>query len=121
MIHGPAATAEAIRASELLFGGGLDGISERTFQDIVDEVPTKPLDISKLAGTGSPLLELLVQSGLCSSKGQARKDAEGGGIYLNNVRVTDPARNVTEGDLLFEKFVLLRKGKRNYAVLRKDG
>lgn len=118
LIHGPDATAEAVRASELLFGGGLEGISERTFKDIVDEVPTRELDPARLSGTGAPLLELLVHAGLCSSKGQARKDAEGGGIYVNNIRVADANRTVSTQDLLFGKFILLRKGKRNYAVLR---
>ena len=62
-------------------------------------------------------MELLVQSGLCTSKGQARKDIEGGGIYLNNVREGNFQRAVTTGDLLFGKHLLLRKGKRNYVVL----
>ena len=43
--------------------------------------------------------------------------AYAGGVYLNNVRVTDIARGVTTNDLLFGKHVLLRKGKRTYAVL----
>ena len=44
LVHGPGATAEAIRASEILFGGGLDGISEGTFNEIVGEVPTKEME-----------------------------------------------------------------------------
>ena len=51
------------------------------------------------------------------SKGQARKDVEGGGIYVNNVRETNPQRALTTADLLFGKHVLLRKGKKNYTVL----
>jgi tyrosyl-tRNA synthetase len=117
LIHGPQATAEAIRASEILFGGELSGISEATFNDIVGEVPTKPIERAKLEGPGSPLVELLALSTLCPSKGQARKDLEGGGIYLNNTRQTNPQRAVTTSDLLFGKYLLLRKGKRNYAVL----
>ena len=57
-------------------------------------------------------------AGLAPSKGQARKDIEAGGIYLNNVRVTEVARAATTADLLFGKFLLLRKGKRTYALLR---
>src|SRR6185369_3545019 len=94
LIHGPQATAEAIRASEILFGGELTGISEATFNDIVGEVPTKPIERAKLDGAGSPLVELLALSGLCPSKGQARKDLEGGGIYINNVRESNPQRSV---------------------------
>ena len=117
LIHGESATAEAIRASEILFGGELEGISEATFKDIVGEVPSKEVERQKLEDVGTPLLELLVHAGLCPSKGQARKDLEGGGIYLNNVRETAPSRTVTIKDLLFDRHLLLRKGKRNYVVL----
>jgi tyrosyl-tRNA synthetase len=54
---------------------------------------------------------------LCPSKGQARKDVEGGGVYLNNVRESNFQRAITCADLLFGKHLLLRKGKRNYSVL----
>jgi tyrosyl-tRNA synthetase len=117
LVHGPEATAEAMRASEILFGGDLAGISETTFNEIVGEVPTKDIGKAELDGTGKPLVELMVQGGLCSSKGQARKDIEGGGAYINNVREANTQRAVTAIDLLFDKHLLLRKGKRNYLVL----
>ena len=117
LVHGPEATAEAQRASEILFGGELAGVSESTFNEIVGEVPTRDLERSQLDGTGKPLVELLVHSGLSTSKGQARKDIEGGGVYLNNQREASALRAVTALDLLFGKHLLLRKGKRNYVVL----
>jgi tyrosyl-tRNA synthetase len=117
LIHGPSATGEAVRASEILFGGELKGVSESTFNEIVGEVPTKEIERSKLDGTGLPLMELLVHSGLSSSKGQARNDIEGGGVNLNNVRESSFQRVVTTNDLLFGKYVLLRKGKKNYVVV----
>jgi tyrosyl-tRNA synthetase len=117
LVHGEAATKEATRASEILFGGELDGISESTFNEIVGEVPTKEVTKTQLDGFGLPLLELLVHSGLCPSKGQARKDLEGGGIYVNNVREANLQRAVSGSDLLFGKHLLLRKGKRNYVVV----
>jgi tyrosyl-tRNA synthetase len=117
LIHGENATAEAMRASEILFGGELKGVAESTFNEIVGEVPTKEIEKSKLGGAGLPLAELLVQSGLCSSKGQARKDIEGGGVNVNNVREPNVQRAVTSNDLLFGKHILLRKGKKNYVVV----
>jgi tyrosyl-tRNA synthetase len=117
LVHGADAFAAAIKASDLLFGGSLDGITEATFQDVVGEVPTKSVAENRLTGGGSPLTELLFDAGLCPSKGQARKDIEGGGIYLNNVRAAEVTRAVTTNDLLFGKYLLLRKGKRTYAVL----
>jgi tyrosyl-tRNA synthetase len=118
LVHGASSCADAIRASEIMFGGGLEGVSESTFKDVVGEVPTAGLGKERLEGAGSPLTDLLVHAGLCPSKGQARKDIEGGGIYLNNVRVAETTRSASLADLLFGKYLLLRKGKRNYAVLK---
>jgi len=117
LIHGAGATTEAIRASEILFGGELKDVSESTFNEIVGEAPTKELELVKLEGAGVPLAELLVHSGLCPSKGQARKDIEGGGVNINNVREASVTRAVTTADLLFGKHILLRKGKKNYVVV----
>ena len=117
LVHGESARDDAIRASEILFGGGLDGVSESVFRDVVDEVPTKDLDKAKVDGAGFPLVEALVHAALSPSKGQARKDIEGGGTYVNNVRVAEVTRALTPNDLLFGRYILLRKGKRTYAVL----
>ena len=117
LVHGPEATAEAIRASDILFGGELSGVSETTFNEIVGEVPTTKITSAALGGTGLPLVEALVQSGLSSSKGQARKDIEGGGVYVNNQREPSAQRLLSVKDLLFSRHLLLRKGKRNYVVL----
>ncbi len=84
-----------MRASEILFGGDLAGISETTFNEIVGEVPTKEIGKAELDGAGKPLVELLVHGGLCPSKGQARKDIEGGGVYVNNIREASFQRTVT--------------------------
>ena len=120
LVHGKTACDDAIRASEIMFGGGLDGITEQLFGDVAGEIPTKPLEKAKVEGAGTPLIDLLVQSGLCPSRGQARKDIEGGGIYVNNLRVNEASRSVALGDLLFGKYLLLRKGKRSYTLLRID-
>jgi tyrosyl-tRNA synthetase len=118
LVHGDSACSDAQRASEIMFGGGLDGITEALFRDVVGEIPTKDLPKSRFEGAGTAIGELLVLSGLSQSKGQARKDIEGGGIYLNNQRVADSARAAALNDLLFGKYLLLRKGKRTYAVVR---
>jgi tyrosyl-tRNA synthetase len=117
LVHGKTATSEAVRASEILFGGELEGIAESTFNEIVGEVPTREMDRSRLEGAGTPLVEVLATSGLSPSKGQARKDIEGGGVYVNNIRQSNLQRAVTTNDLLFGKHLLLRKGKRNYTVI----
>ncbi|MBI5690238.1 MAG: tyrosine--tRNA ligase [Verrucomicrobia bacterium] len=118
LVHGPDRLAGALKASEALFGGSLDGLSAEDFQDVIAEAPCKPVSRTLLAGPGAPLIDALVLSGLCPSKGQARKDVEGGGIYVNNVRAADITRTISEADVLFGQYVLLRKGKRTYTVLK---
>ena len=117
LVHGAAACQDAIRASEIMFGGGLEGISEALFNDVVGEIPTKDLERAKIEGAGIALTDLLVHAGLAPSKGQARKDIEGGGVYVNNQREAGIQRSVTSADLLFGQHILLRKGKRTYAVV----
>ncbi len=117
LVHGAEALDAVQRASEIMFGGKIDDISQELFRDIVDELPKRKLDRTSLDNLGAPVTDLLVHSGLCPSKGQARKDIQGGGIYLNNVRIADVNRLVTASDLLFSQYFMLRKGKRTYAVL----
>lgn len=116
LVHGADAFGAALKASEILFGGSLEGASEAVFNDVVGEVPTRAIERTKLGGAGAGIADLVVHAGLAPSKGQARKDLDAGGIYLNNVRV-DHTRAVTASDLLFGRHLLLRKGKRSYAVL----
>ncbi len=117
LTHGEEATSEAQKASKILFGGELEGINESTFNEIVGEVPTVEIENTEFEGEGMPILELFVASGLCQSNGQARKDLQGGGLNLNNQRQSDPKLKITTNSLLFDKHLLLRKGKRNYTVL----
>jgi tyrosyl-tRNA synthetase len=118
LVHGKSACDDAVRASEIMFGGQLEGISEELFNDVVGEVPTKEIERARLLEPGTPLTDLLVHAALSPSKGQARKDIEGGGIYLNNLREAGIHKAVTNADLLFNRYLLLRKGKRTYTVLR---
>jgi tyrosyl-tRNA synthetase len=116
LVHGEAVCADVIRASEVMFGGGLEGLSEALFRDVADELPSKPIETARIQ-TGLSLTDALVHAGLCPSKGQARKDIEGGGIYVNNQRIAEAARTLTPADILFGRHILLRKGKRTYALL----
>jgi tyrosyl-tRNA synthetase len=118
LVHGKDALDGAVRASEILFGGPLDGVTDTTFRDVVGEVPTTTVAASQLAGDGLPVASALVAAGLSASKSQARRDIEAGGVYLNNVRITEVSRSAALNDLLFGQFLLLRKGRRSYAVIQ---
>ena len=121
LVHGESATADAVRASEILFGGSLEGITEAQFDEVIAEIPNSTQARGIIGQPGGALVEILIAAGLSPSKGQARKDIEAGGVYVNNVRATDAKLVLGTEHLLFGKFVLLRKGKRNYALARFEG
>jgi len=118
IVHGSSAASDAIRASEILFGGSLEGITEAQFGEVISEVPSVTLSRSVLGKAGGGIIDVLIAAGLSPSKGQARKDIEASGIYLNNIRETYINHIIDESHLLFGKYLLLRKGKRNYALVR---
>jgi len=117
LVHGEKATTEAIHASEILFGGGLDGITEATFCEIAREVPTCEFATDRFFGEGIWVPEILHEAGLAQSRGQARKDVKGGGVYVNSKRIDNEQQKINSEDLIFDKYILLRRGKRNYALV----
>jgi tyrosyl-tRNA synthetase len=116
LVHGEKAADDAVRASAILFGGSLEGITEAQFGEVAAEVPNVKLPRSLLGQPGAALPEILIAAKLSPSKSQARRDVEAGGVYVNNVPSADPKLVLGADHLLFGKFVLLRKGKRNYAL-----
>jgi tyrosyl-tRNA synthetase len=122
MVHGqPVLVAVQLAVSILFdkqkeFDPTIPGYAE-LFDTLAEEVPTKEIPKSKFDGEGSLLVEVLVEAGLCSSKGQARKDIEQGGIYVNTFREANPMRRLISKDLARGKNLLLRKGKKNYVVV----
>jgi tyrosyl-tRNA synthetase len=131
-IHGESATQEAIKASDALFGGSLDEINEATFCDMIGfsdsamnvmfgeqptNTPWRPIRKSRFQGEGTLLADLLLLGGLAASKSEARRKTQEGAIYVNNDREVNVHRSITTSDLKFGKYVLLRKGKKNYVCL----
>jgi tyrosyl-tRNA synthetase len=120
-VHGETGLAAARRATEALFGGDLTGLPADQIQDVFGDVPSSQIGKDVLSGQGKPFVELLVECGLASSKGDARRSIEGGGIYLNNERVGDASRAVTMDDALEGRFIVLRKGKKRYHLVAVTG
>lgn len=118
MVHGPTALAKAEQASEVLFGGDISGLDADDIADIFADVPSSDLARPAFADGSVPLVDLLVNSNLASSKGAARRDIQGGGIYLNNVRVAEADRQVTLADSVAGQFLVLRKGRKKYHLVR---
>ncbi|MGH9091023.1 MAG: tyrosine--tRNA ligase [Acidimicrobiales bacterium] len=118
LVHGTGEAARAERASAALFGEELAALDERTLLEVVDDAPSSALARGALADGGLSLVEALVASGLASSRSEARRTVAQGGAYVNNRRVADEDRVLGPGDLLHDRYVVLRRGRRDYHLLR---
>ncbi len=118
LVHGEEATNDAINASKILFGGGLEGISENALAQFASEVPSATIAKAELESEdGLPILDALVSAKLSQSRKTAKKDVQGGGVNVNNERVQDLGYKLTSADVHYGKYILLRRGKKNYAAL----
>jgi tyrosyl-tRNA synthetase len=113
IVHGREATAAAEEASAILFGGSPTGASPQALAFLAGEVPTTPFVPGDLART-------LAATPLASSLSDARRTIAQGAAYVNGKQV-DEDRPLTEADLLHDRWMLLRKGKRTYHLLDAAG
>ena len=115
LVHGDKARYNAVAASAILF----DEFSPRNvelgaFETLAQEIPTVALE----SADGLTLVDAVVRTGLAKSKSEARRAIEQGGIYVNQERVKDVARTLGPSDWLGGGHLLLRKGKKDYGLLR---
>lgn len=118
LVHGEAPLRRAIQASRVLFGGEIAGLSASDVLDIFADVPSHELASASFAGEGLPLVEAVLTCGFAPSKGAARRLIESGGIYINNRRTGDTQSLLTTSALIEGQFLVLRKGAREYHLLR---
>ena len=116
MMHGQTALDKAVQASQALFGGDITGLSAADIADVFSEVPASDMSADRFGGDGMNVVDVLVESGFLKSKGEARRGIQEGGVYVNNRRVTDAAMNVTISDFIEGKYLILRRGKKNYSM-----
>jgi tyrosyl-tRNA synthetase len=119
-LHGSTACSRAEKASRVLFGGELTGLSAEDVQEIFADVPSSELPRTQLEG-GLPVVDLLVLSKLAASKGEARRLISGGGMYLNNQRISEAGQMVMIGEAIEGRFLVLRKGQKSYHLVKVVG
>ncbi|MBZ5740994.1 tyrosine--tRNA ligase [Nocardioides mangrovi] len=112
LVHGAEETERIQAASAALFGGGeLSGLSPDTLGAALQETGSTVVDGDELPS----VVDLLVATGLAKSKGEARRTVGEGGAYLNNQRVEDPEQVPSSDDLIGGRWLVLRRGKKNFA------
>ena len=109
-LHGEGAYEEAVKISESLFSGDIKNFTENEINDAF-----KGLDPFKL-NEDTLLIDVLVNGGVCSSKREAREFINNGSISVNGEKVTDLEMMITKSSCLFNKYVIIRRGKKKYHI-----
>jgi len=118
LVHGEAGLAAARQATAVFFGAEITSLDDAAVAEIFADVPRCEFPRSTLDGEGLLLADALTGTGLAASKGAARRTIEQGGAYVNNRRITDAAYRLTPRDLAGAATLVLRSGKKSYAVAR---
>jgi tyrosyl-tRNA synthetase len=115
LVHGDAAVREAETATEKLFGGD---VSTMSVNELLQVFPNVPSSDARYVAEGWPVVELLSSSGVTASKSEAVRLIRGGGIYINNRRVTDEKERVRPEHAIEGQLFVIRKGKRENFLIR---
>ncbi|MUV39305.1 Tyrosine--tRNA ligase [Lentibacillus sp. JNUCC-1] len=112
-IHGDAALEQAQKITGALFSGELSNLTADEIKQGFKDVPA-----SDMTKADMPLVDLLVDANISSSKRQAREDINNGAIYINGQRNQEVAYVVTEQDRIEDQFMIVRRGKKKYFMIR---
>ncbi len=118
LVHGPEAAEAAAGAAARCSGATWPRSTSRTLLEVFAEAPATDLSVADLEGDGPGLVDLLVATGLVASKSAARTAIAQGGVYVNNRREADIDRRLGPSDLLVRSYLVLRRGKRSYHLVR---
>lgn len=121
MVHSEEDYNAAVEASQILFSSkaqdALRNLDEKTLLDVFEGVPQFKVEREKIEA-GIPVLDLLAaETGVFTSKGEARKMIQGGGVSINKEKVSDPAMTIGADSLLNGKYILAQRGKKNYYLI----
>ena len=113
LVHGEEAYKQALKITEQLFAGNIKNLSAAELKQGLSNVPNYTVQ----ADDDRNIVELLVASGVVTSKRQAREDVQNGAIYVNGQRLQDLDYNLTDSDKIDGELTVIRRGKKKYFVL----
>ena len=121
MVHGEASVARAERASRLLFGEEITSLSLDEVLEVFDDVPSSEWPSESFAGEGVAIADVLVKSGLAPSKSEAMRLVKGGGVSVNNRRITNERQRLTRDMAIDGRVFVVRRGGRQQHLVRLAG
>lgn len=117
ILHGAGAMEQAEAAGKALFSGDIAGLDARTLQEVLSDVPSSNRDRGDLAGDGADPVAVLKETGLAASNREAREFIANGSVSVNGVKLAEGDR-LTESNLLHGSLMALRRGKKNWHLVR---
>jgi len=115
-VHGEDGLQVAQRSTAVLYGEAMDGLNVDELLAVFADVPSTELTYEQVCG--QPIINVAADAGLCKSRSEARRLAQGGGLSLNNNRVADVAQVVSESDIIGGSLLVLRSGKKRNHIVR---
>ena len=113
LVHGSKAVVETEKISAALFSGEIKNLDQTQIESAFSHVPS-----FNNSGQERELTDLLVAAGVSSSKRQAREDIINGAISLNGEKITEAKRKINSSDFLYKKYLIIRRGKKNYTLIK---
>lgn len=107
-IHGEEEYNKALKISECLFSGKINELSQKEIEDVIKTFDTKEIKINE------KLIDILVENNVCTSRREAREFLGNNAITVNGIKQNDENFIITEKELMFGKYLIIRKGKKNY-------
>lgn len=118
LIHGPGGLEKAEKITRALFQGNLINLDSKEILDVLEDSNITEITKIKLEGEGIRFSELAVKSKIAKSLSEVRRLVSQGGLFLNDIKIENADKLVTISDLIKGSIILIRRGKKNYTILR---
>jgi len=116
IVHGDEGLEKAIKATSVLFGGSLEGLSSLELEEIFSHIPS--FELSKEESLRITVGELAVKAGLLKKKGEAKRLISSGGLYINGEKAKNAGEKIDSEKLIDGKILVLRKGKKGFLLVK---
>ena len=116
IVHGESIAKEMVEAATILHGSEIKDMTDATLSAVFASVPSTSITRAELED-GIGLIDLLAATPLAASRGEAKRLLKAGGVYVNNVRITEDTK-LNKAHLASPSYMVLRSGKKNYALIR---
>ena len=117
-IHGQSGLDQALKVTQAFFGGDISGLSADQMEDVLDGSSVTEVTRDQLSGEGLRFSELAILTGAGKSGGDIRRTIEQGGMYLNGEQIGDANRTVKTEDLVEGRLLIIRRGRKNYSLIK---